>query len=699
MKDNRIKANFKLRYNVLIVLVYVMGAILLGRLFFLQIIKGKEYRETSNTRLTRESTIEAARGSILDRNGKTLATTKTGYSIELYKTKIDNQTLNDTILKMVKVLEQNEDTYVNNFPITSEYKYTMTSDDEIKKWKEQYKISEKASAKDCVYRFRDKYEISNTDMNDVLKIIAIRYEISTKGYSSTKSIKIAENISKTSAIQFNEQNADFPGINVTTQSIRTYTSGSLASHIIGYIGKIQESELEKKLDEGYESNDYLGRTGIEYTLEKYLRGKNGVKQLDMSVDGTIEDEYIETEAVAGDDVTLTIDSELQGKTEEIISDAVASLKKKNKKSTFGAAVVMNVKSGEILAMASYPNYKPELFVGGISQDDWNELKSNNALYDRASSGAYAPGSTFKMVTATAALEENKVSQTETVNDRGVYPYAHNPVCWYYTEYHRGHGNVNIKQALQKSCNYFFYEMGRRLGIDTLDKYAQFYGLGQKTGIELSSETAGTLASKEVAEQKKKTWYLSDTLSAAIGQSYNSFSPLQMARYVSMVANGGNFINATVVKSIKDADGNEIPKDEIRKYVNELLGQNTDSISDLKISQETLDTVRAGMRLVTSSGGTAYSAFSSFSKSVAGKTGSAQAKATSDGSEIANGWFVGFTPYKNPEVAVVVILEDGAKDSFAAKTARKILEAYYDIDTDDNSEQENTKASSYVETQR
>ena len=699
MKDNRIKANFKLRYNVLIVLVYVMGAILLGRLFFLQIIKGKEYRETSNTRLTRESTIEAARGSILDINGKTLATTKTGYSIELYKTKIDNQTLNDTILKMVKVLEQNDDTYVNNFPITSDYKYTMTSDEEIAKWKEQYKISEKASAKDCVYRFRDKYEISNTDMKDVLKIIAIRYEISTKGYISTKSIKIAENISKTSAIQFNEQNADFPGINVTTQSIRTYTSGSLASHIIGYIGKIQESELERKLDEGYESNDYLGRTGVEYTLEKYLRGKNGVKQLDMSVDGTIEDEYIETEAVAGDDVTLTIDSELQGKTEEIISDAIASLRKTKKKSTFGAAVVMNVKSGEVLAMASYPNYKPEIFVGGINQKDWNELKSNNTLYDRASSGAYAPGSTFKMVTATAALEENKVSQTETVNDRGVYPYAHNPVCWYYTEYHRGHGNVNIKQALQKSCNYFFYEMGRRLGIDTLDKYAQFYGLGQKTGIELSSETAGTLASKEVAAQRKKTWYLSDTLSAAIGQSYNSFSPLQMARYVSMVANGGNFINATVVKSIKDADGNEIPKDEIRKSVNELLGQNTDSISDLKISQETLDTVRAGMRLVTSPGGTAYSAFSSFGKSVAGKTGSAQAKATSDGSDIANGWFVGFTPYKDPEVAVVVILEDGAKDSFAAKTARKILEAYYNIDTNDNSEKENTKASSYAETQR
>lgn len=679
MKTSKIKANFKLRYNILTVLVYIIGIILLIQLFNLQIIHGKEYRETSNTRLTRESSIEAARGTITDRKGNVLAATKTGYSIELYKTKTDNESLNNTILKMVKLLESNNDSYTNNFPITADYKFTLSSDEAIQNWKKQYNISEKASAKDCVYRFRDKYEISNTDMQDVLKIIAIRYEITTKGYSSTKSIKIAEDISKTSAIQFNEQNADFPGINIISQPIRVYTSGRLASHIIGYIGKINDTELQKKLDEGYESHDYIGKTGVEYTLEKYLRGKNGTKQLDMSVDGTIEDEYVQSEAVAGNTVSLTIDTDLQGKTEDIIKDAVQSLKQMKKKSSFGAAVLMNVNSGEILAMASYPNYSPEVFVGGINQKNWNELKENNALYDRAASGSYAPGSTFKMVTATAALEENKVSQTEVINDRGVYPYAHNPVCWYYTQYHRGHGNVNIKQALQKSCNYFFYEMGRRLGIDTLDKYAEFFGLGQKTGVELSSETAGILASKEVAEQKKKKWYLSDTLSAAIGQSYNAFSPLQMARYVSIVANGGNYINATVIKSIKDADGNEVSKDEIRKYVNELLGQNTDPVSDLKISKETFDIVKAGMRLVTSPGGTAYAAFSSFGKSVAGKTGSAQAKATSDGSNIANGWFVGFTPYKDPEVAVVVILEDGATDSYAAKAARKILDAYYNFD--------------------
>lgn len=674
MKNTKIKANFKLRYNILTVLVYIIGIILLIQLFNLQILKGKEYRETSNTRLTRESTIEAARGIIKDRNGNILASTRTGYSIELYKTKINNQTLNETILRTVKLLENNNDKYINNFPINSNYEFTLSSEKSIKEWKEKYKISEKATAKDCVYKFRDKYEINNTDMKDVLKIIAIRYEITTKGYSSIKSIKIAEDISKTSAIQFNEQNSDFPGINVVSQPIRKYTSGSLASHIIGYIGKINDTELKEKIEEGYEANDYIGRMGVEYTLEKYLRGKNGTKQIDMSVDGTIEDEYVQEEAVAGNTVTLTIDAQLQGKTEKILKNSVNELKKLKRNSTFGAAVVMNINSGEILAMASYPTYEPQVFVGGMSQSDWKEIQENKKLYSRAVQGSYAPGSTFKMVTATAALEKNIVSESEYVYDRGIYPYAHNPVCWYYTEYHRGHGNLNIKQALQKSCNYFFYEMGRRLGIDTIEKYAKFFGLGQKTGVELSSETSGTVASKSVAKEYGRDWYLSDTLSAAIGQTYNEFSPLQMARYISMIANGGKYINATVIKNIKDTEGNEIPKSEIRQYINELLGQNTDSVSDLKVSQKTLDVVKAGMRLVTSPGGTAYSAFSNFSKSVAGKTGSAQA--SENGVEKANGWFVGFTPYSNPEVAVAVILEDGATDSYAAKAARKILDAYY-----------------------
>ena len=447
MESNNIKANFNLRYNSLIAFVYIIGIILLIQLFRLQIVKGKEYRETSNSRLTRESTIEAARGNILDRKDRTLAATKTGYSLELYKTKLDDETLNNTILKIINLLIQNEDKYINNFPINENKEFTFSTEDKINKWKQTYKISQEATAEECIEKFKEKYKISNEDIKEVLRIIAVRYEITTKGYSATKSIKIAEDISKTSAIQFNEQNSDFPGINISEQPIRTYTSGELAAHIIGYIGKINEEELKQKLEEGYSSNDYIGRIGVEYIFEKYLRGKNGTKQIDMSVDGTIKDAYVVEEAVAGSDITLTIDSELQKKTEEIIEDSVNKLRKLGKKSNFGAAVVMNVNSGEVLAMCSYPSFKPEVFVGGISNEEWENIKENNKLHSRATQGAYAPGSTFKMVTATAALEEEVVKESEYVYDRGIYPYAHNPVCWYYTQYHRGHGNVNIKTAI------------------------------------------------------------------------------------------------------------------------------------------------------------------------------------------------------------------------------------------------------------
>jgi penicillin-binding protein 2 len=221
-------------------------------------------------------------------------------------------------------------------------------------------------------------------------------------------------------------------------------------------------------------------------------------------------------------------------------------------------------------------------------------------------------------------------------------------------------------------------MGRRLGVDTIAKYAEFFGLGEKTGIELTGETSGTVASTAEAERRRETWYPSNVLSAAIGQTYNNFSPIQMARYISIIANGGNYVNPTLIKEVKDVDGNRIPKDEIRNYTNELLGVSTDSSLDVTVSGETLNTIRAGMRLVTSSGGTAYSIFKDFDYSVAGKTGSAQA-ITSEKGEITNGWFVGFTPYENAEVAIAVFLEDGASNSAAAQAARKILEVYYNTD--------------------
>ena len=497
------------------------------------------------------------------------------------------------------------------------------------------------------------------------------------GKSYQKNNNVVKDISKKSAIQFNEQNSDFPGINIVEEPIRVYTKGSLASHILGYIRKVDDKDLQQRPNEGYDINDDIGKMGIEYVLEKYLRGEEGIRQIDMSVDGTIEGEYIDKEAISGNTIVLTIDAELQEKMEKIIKDTVKELQKEGEKTENAAAVLMDIETGEVLAMCSYPSFEPQSFIGVLKTEVWEDIQEKNKLYNHAVS-ATPPGSTFKMVTAAAALEEDVITEGEYIYATGVYPYGHKPACWYYNQYHRGHGNVNIKTALQKSCNYFFYEMGRQLGVDTIAKYARYFALGQKTGIEITGEQAGTVASTEYAESRGDTWYPSNVYSAAIGQSYNNYSPIQLARYISMIANGGDYIEPTLIKQVKDVQGNIVSKEEIENYTNSLLGIKTEYNPEVEVSEETLNTIKAGMRLVTSTGGTAYSIFKDFKYSVAGKTGSAEARTTRKG-DVANSWFVGFTPYENAEVAIAVFIEDGASNSSAAKAGKKILEAYYNTD--------------------
>lgn len=567
--------SFKVRYNIVIVMVYIIGIILLVQLFNLQIVNGKEYREQSNTRLTRETTLEAARGNILDRTGNKLVSTKMEFNLEVYKTKIDNQTLNNTILDMITILEKNGDTYIDHLPINIEpFEFTI-SEESQKAWKKSNKMDEELTAEECFYKLKESYEINNENLKDVRKIIAVRYEISSNGYSSTKTVEVANNISRTSMLEISEQNSNFPGINIVTEPVVNYDSGTLASHVLGTVGPITESELDGKED-SYDINDIIGKTGIQYVFEEYLKGENGTKQIDMAVDGTVTDEYIAKEAIAGSDVVLTIDANLQKVAEESLKNDIEKIANggfsEKSDANAGTVIVMNVNSGEILALASYPDYEPQLFVDGISTEKYNEYinSTDKPLFNRAISGAYAPGSTFKMVTAIAGLETNAITPKELINDVGVYPRGHKPVCWYYTSFHTGHGNLNVSDAIKHSCNYFFYEVGYRIEIDTLARYASYFGLGKKTGIELPSEVSGDLASREKAEKEKQEWYLADTLSAAIGQSYNNFTPIQMAKYISMLTNGGNPIDVSIVKSIINSDGEEISKEEINKFVNEKL---------------------------------------------------------------------------------------------------------------------------------
>ncbi len=669
--------NTNLRYNLITILVYIVGIVLIVQLFNLQIVNGKEYRETSNTRLSRETVIKAARGSIKDRTGNMLVTTKMGFNIELYKTKINTTTLNKTILNTIKILENNNDKYINNLPISIEpFKFTIDDEESQVNWKKENDIKEDATPEQCFYELKEKYKIEQDNILEAYKIMVVRYEISRNGYSSIRPVTIAKDVSRESAVKLGEQSIYFPGISATKEPMVSYPSGSLASHILGYVGNITETELDGREDT-YGINDVIGKVGIQYVFEEYLRGKDGIKQLDMSVDGTITDEYITQEAVAGSDVILTIDANLQAATEKALANNIKKIASggfsKRSDAKAGAAVVMNVKTGEILAMASYPDYEPELFVNGISQKKLDEYNKGDNIFNRAISGVYAPGSTFKMITAIAGLETGVITPTEKINDIGVYKKAHEPACWIWNSYGMSHGWLNVTEAITHSCNYFFYEVGYRATIDNIAKYAKYYGLGEKTNVELPMEEKGIVATRDKAKERGDEWQIGETLSAAIGQSYNSYTPIQMAKYISMLANGGEPIDVTIVKSINDVNGNQVSKEDITKFVNAKLGLTKEKKENLNIKKENIDAILKGMKGVTSEeGGTAYSTFANFNIELGGKTGSAQ----TDVQGKINGWFVGFAPYEEPEIAVVVLVENAGSGSYTAEVARDILQEYF-----------------------
>lgn len=672
--------NNRIRYNVITIFVYLIGIALLAQLFNLQIIHGAEYRETSNVRLTRESILKADRGNIKDSSGTSLARVESQDTIVLYKTKVSNQTLNETILRLINLLSENGDKYVDNFLVdVNPYRFKLTEEESQRKWKKANNIDENATAEEVFNYFKNKYEVTEENVEDARKIISIRYEISYQGYSNTKSIQIAENINRNTLLEIKERSSEFSGVEVVEEPKRVYPLGNTASHIIGRIGRIEEEEL-KGNEDTYDQNDIIGKSGIEYVFEEYLKGQNGIKQIDMDVEGTITNEYISQEAVAGNDVILTIDSKLQAVTEQALKSNIERIAggafSKTSPADAGAAVVLNVKTGEVLAMASYPDYDPSAFVNGIDNNTWNYYINGDTkpLENKAISAMYSPGSTYKMVTALAGLETGAITTREKIRDTGIYrKYNSSWKCWYIS----GHGYLDVSNAIERSCNYFFYEVGDRVGIDNLAKYSYYLGLGHKTGIELKGEISGVLASNEIARQENRVWNPGETISAAIGQSYNTFTPLQMAKYVGMIANRGRKLDITVVKSIIRPDGSEVPRNEYESKVSEKLGLTADDTEEMNFNEENIQAILEGMRGVTSeSGGTAYSTFRDFDIEVGGKTGSAQTGVEGK----TNAWFVGFAPFDNPEIAIVVFVRNGGSGGYTAEVARDIIAQYFGMNT-------------------
>ncbi len=670
------------------IVVIVISVIFIATLFNLQIVNGENYREQSEKRMLRTKNITAPRGEIYDRNGVILATNKLSYDVELYKVRVSTKEQNDGILRLVEILNENSDKVYSTFPVNDDLNgFNFENTEEEQKWKKEMKLDSTLTFDQVIDKYIEKYELQDYSDNRLnqIKMIEIKYEANLNGYSLFNSATIAKDISQKSVAKIGEEKYKIYGISIVSVPKRYYPNGNLLSHTIGYVSKISSTEYEKKKEQGYNVNSVIGKAGIEQSFEKYLRGKDGVIKEETDTLGNVSSQTETTEAKSGDNVTLTVDYRLQKVAEESLLNAINGLQngtlvgKKFSDANAGAVVVLDVDSGEVLASASYPTYDINSLIGGISLKDWNALQNNSLhpMLNRVVSGTYSPGSTFKMLVGMAGLMNGKITVDEKYYDPGIYPYGYHPKCWLYTDRHMTHGWINIEGAIKGSCNCYFYEVGRRIGISEIVKYAKLFGLGQKTGIELSGEVAGTIAGADDKSEDglKSPWYLGDTLSAAIGQSGSSYTPIQLANYIATIANGGKLNKVSLIKSVdNEVAGTSESLADINKYTSEYTGVNFEE-KDLNINSEYIDAIKKGMLSVTSeTGGTSYIVFKNSDIQVAGKTGTAQVPNGNN-----NGIFVGFAPYDNPKIAVVAVIEHGGEGTYTANVVKPIMEEYFNID--------------------
>lgn len=495
-------------------------------------------------------------------------------------------------------------------------------------------------------------------LSDLLKVPTDEIKTKIAGHSGFNPIRIKTDVTPDIVSLIEEQKSQYPGVVIEVTPIRDYILKQEGAHTFGYVSEINDTELEKMKDEGYKSGDIIGKFGIEKIYDKELRGENGGQQVEVDVSGKPVQILGRKEPVPGDDLELTIDIKLQQAAEKAVDEQLTQIG-----AHAAAAVVMNPQTGEILAMVSRPAFDPNLFAHGISSKDWNQLNNNpyHPMDNKTITGEYPPGSTFKIVTGTAALTEGVVTPDEQIFDSG-----HHWIIPKGNADGEALGWLNFRSALAHSDNVYFYEMGNRLGIDRLEKYARMFGLGAKTGIDLPYEASGLVANRRYKEKNfdDGEWYLSETFDAAIGQGFNLVTPLQAAMVMGEIAADGKRYKPHVVNRIIAPDGSVV-----KDFQPELLSQ-------LDVPEEDIKLVQDGLHDVTKYG-TAASSFRGFTVDIAGKTGTAE---NSQGRD--HGWFVAYGPFDNPNVVVAVIVENGGYGSQSAvPIGRKILEAAFGLNQD------------------
>ncbi len=651
------------------------AVIFIGRLYFLQAVKGEEYLERSAKRTSRTLTVTAPRGEILDRFGRPLVTNRMSFSLVFDATTWDKSRREEVLGHLISLCEGAGQEYIDTFPVTKtepiSYTYTVgeNSADEraVKDYLKTRKWNENTTADEFLTLLAERYEIKTSDRVLLRKLCGVIFEMETRGFSKSSPYVFARDVERNLITKIKEQSRSLPGVMVEVEPIREYKTLS-AAHILGRVGIIYREEYAELKKLGYKQTDLVGKDGIEKAYESYLRGIDGSKTTETTVTGKTTTVLYEEPPVLGKNCVLTIDLKMQEAAEAALAETVPRLRREGATNSRwggadakGAAVVaIDVKTGGLLVSASYPTYD-------ISQysKNYNAMKNDKYLpmFNRAIQGAYPPGSTFKMVTAVAGLEEDIIEPKEKMLTTGKYMYyapSTTPMCDIFRQYGKTHGEIDVAEAIKVSCNYFFYDVGRRVGIENLSDWAHRFGLGEKTGVEISGEVSGQVASAEAREANGKVWYPGETLSAAIGQSDTMVTPIQLANYIAQLANHGVRYKPHLLKSVRDPETNE----EIMVTSPELAGE-------VEMSDETYRAIVEGMRRgAQESGGTSYSVFGTYPVAVAGKTGSAQAPGGS------HAVYVAFAPADDPEVAVAVVVENGGQGSRIPGVAKAVFDAYF-----------------------
>lgn len=681
-------------------LVVALLALCVGTLYKLQIIEGAAYYEESQNKRPSEQTVTAARGNILDRYGRVLVSNRECYNLKISDKRLFSDEVEDpnaVILQMINMVEAAGDKYTDDLPITKEppFEYTNMTDIQrmlLNAYLKDKGLDEDTTAVELMSYFRTRYDIAGSyNAEEMRKIASVRYAVNVRYAINTNPYVFVEDASI-------DLISDLMGVvgnvvEVETSYIREYNT-QYAAHILGYVQAMSDADMEKyrpgKENSTYDYDTKVGKDGVELAFENWLHGTNGKATVERTASGTVTSTIYTEDPVPGNHVYLTIDIQLQEAVERILETGIQTLQLKRDEDNLkavsegrtddvrediqgGAIVVVDIKTGEPLAIASYPTYNLSTLL-----EDYDEISSTeyDPLFNRALLGAYAPGSTFKPCTAIAGLSENIINTETQILCDGVFTkysdQGYAPECWIYTQDHLTHGNDNVTEALKDSCNIFFYTMADNLGIRKLMEYAEDFGLGESTGIELV-ETTGNMANPDNhLTYDVDEWVDGDTVQTGIGQSDSLFTPLQLAEYCAAIANGGTRHSAALLKSVRSFD-----------YSRQLYQKDTEALSTVETADYNWAAVQRGMYLmandISSSSLTVYYALGNYSYNgvslpVAAKTGTSQLGEDKTNNAI----FMCYAPFDDPQIAISIVVERGQSGANLSSMARNVLDAYFGL---------------------